>query len=125
MFGFDGEYRRRPVQSLGGASQTCDRDTAIRKAAVERQKRNELRQKTHGAVVLQSYARSFIHRQRRKRAEREAFDAYLHAHRDRVTEDVSLCFLLRRLTFFYSNRVPKDSERLVSYVPQIVMPYLI
>ncbi|XP_030554111.1 ubiquitin-protein ligase E3C [Drosophila novamexicana] len=120
MFGFDGEYRRRPVQSLGGASQTCDRDTAIRKAALERQKRNELRQKTHGAVVLQSYARSFIYRQRRKRAEREAFDAYLHAHRDRVTEDESMCFLLRRLTFFYSNRVAKDSERLIEICQPIL-----
>lgn len=114
MFGFDGEYRRRPVQSLGGASHTYDRDTAIRKAALERQKRNDLRQKVNGAVVLQSYARSFIHRQRLKRAEREAFDAYLYAHRDRVIEDESLSFLLRRLSFFYSSRVPKDSERLVS-----------
>lgn len=120
MFGFDGEYRRRPVQSLGGASHTCDRDTAIRKAALERQKRNELRQKANGAVVLQSYARSFIHRQRRKRAEREAFDAYLHAHRDRVTEDESLCFLLRRLSFFYSSRVAKDSERLIEICQQIL-----
>ncbi|TDG42604.1 hypothetical protein AWZ03_010965 [Drosophila navojoa] len=120
MFGFDGEYRRRPVQSLGGASQTCDRDTAIRKAALERQKRNELRQKTHGAVVLQSYARSFIHRQRRKRAEREAFDAYFQTHRDRFTEDVSLCFLLRRLNFFYSNRVAKDGDRLVEVCQQIL-----
>lgn len=114
MFGFDGEYRRRPVQSLGGASHTCDRDTAIRKAALERQKRNELRQKVNGAVVLQSYARSFIYRQRRKRAERDAFDAFFFAHRDRVIEDESLAFLLRRLSFFYSSRVLKDSERLVS-----------
>ncbi|ALC41873.1 CG3356 [Drosophila busckii] len=121
MFGFDGEYRvRRPVQSLGGASTSCDRETTIRKAALERQKRNELRQKANGAVVLQSYARSFIYRQRRKRAEREAFDAYLHAHRDRLTEDESLCFLLRRLSFFYSSRVAKDSERLIEICQQIL-----
>ncbi|KAH8403751.1 hypothetical protein KR215_002236 [Drosophila sulfurigaster] len=120
MFGFDGEYRRRPVQSLGGASHTCDRDTAIRKAALERQKRNELRQKANGAVVLQSYARSFIHRQRRKRAEREAFDAYLQLHRDRVNEDESMCFLLRRLSFFYSSRVAMDSGRLIEICQQIL-----
>ncbi|EDV37490.1 uncharacterized protein Dana_GF11384 [Drosophila ananassae] len=120
MFGFDGEYRRRPVQSLGGASHTCDRDTVIRKAALERQKRNELRQKVNGAVVLQSYARSFIHRQRRKRAEREAFDAYLLAHKDHMTEDDSLTFLLRRLNFFYSSRDAKDSERLIEICQQIL-----
>ncbi|EDW74671.1 uncharacterized protein Dwil_GK15782 [Drosophila willistoni] len=120
MFGFDGQYRRRPIQSLGGASHTCDRETVIRKAAQERQKRNELRQRANGAVVLQSYARSFIHRQRRKRAEREAFDAYLHAHRDRVIEDESLSFLLRRLNFFYSSRETKDSERLIEICQQIL-----
>ncbi|KAH8284660.1 hypothetical protein KR018_011151 [Drosophila ironensis] len=120
MFGFDGEYRRRPVQSLGGASHTCDRDTVIRKAAQERQKRNELRQKANGAVVLQSYARSFIHRQRRKRAEREAFDAYLLAHKDRLTEDESLSFLLRRLNFFYNSRDVKDGERLIEICQQIL-----
>ncbi|XP_052838360.1 ubiquitin-protein ligase E3C [Drosophila gunungcola] len=120
MFGFDGEYRRRPVQSLGGASHTCDRDTVIRKAAQERQKRNELRQKENGAVVLQSYARSFIHRQRRKRAEREAFDGYLMAHKDRMAEDESLTFLLRRLNFFYSSREARDGERLIEVCQQIL-----
>ncbi|XP_043645580.1 ubiquitin-protein ligase E3C [Drosophila teissieri] len=120
MFGFDGEYRRRPVQSLGGASHTCDRDTVIRKAALERQKRNELRQKENGAVLLQSYARSFIHRQRRKRAEREAFDVYLMGHKDRIVEDESLTFLLRRLNFFYSSREAKDSERLIEVCQQIL-----
>jgi len=85
----------------------------IRKAAQERQKRNELRQKENGAVLLQSYARSFIHRQRRKRAEREAFDGYLMAHKNRIAEDESLTFLLRRLNFFYSSREAKDGERLV------------
>ncbi|XP_034651048.1 ubiquitin-protein ligase E3C [Drosophila subobscura] len=120
MFGFDGEYRRRPVQSLGGASHTHDRETVIRKAAEERQKRNELRQKANGAVVLQSYARSFIHRQRRKRAEREAFDVYLQAHRHRLTEDENLNFLLRRLNFFYSSREAKDGERLIEVCQQIL-----
>ncbi|KAH8253412.1 hypothetical protein KR032_005476 [Drosophila birchii] len=120
MFGFDGEYRRRPVQSLGGASHTCDRDTVIRKAAQERQKRNELRQKENGAVVLQSYARSFIHRQRAKRAEREAFDAFLLARKDSITEDESLTFVLRRLNFFYSSREAKDAERLIEVCQQIL-----
>lgn len=114
MFGFDGDYRRRPVQSLGGASQSCDRETIIRKAQQERQKRNELRRQNNGAIVLQSYTRSFIHRQRRKRLEREAFDDFLRTHRDRVIEDECLGYLLRRLLFFYTKRESKDGERLVS-----------
>ncbi|XP_067628842.1 ubiquitin-protein ligase E3C [Eurosta solidaginis] len=120
MFGFDGDYRRRPVQSLGGASQTCDRDTIIRKAQQERQKRNELRLQNNGALVLQSYTRSFIHRQRRKRMEREAFDDYLRTHRERVVEDECLGYLLRRLIFFYSNRESKDGERLIEVCQQLL-----
>uniref|UniRef100_A0A0A1XNT7 Ubiquitin-protein ligase E3C n=1 Tax=Zeugodacus cucurbitae TaxID=28588 RepID=A0A0A1XNT7_ZEUCU len=120
MFGFDGDYRRRPVQSLGGASQSCDRETIIRKAQQERQKRNELRRQNNGAIVLQSYTRSFIHRQRRKRLEREAFDEFLRTHRDRVIEDECLGYLLRRLLFFYTSRESKDGERLIEVCQQII-----
>ncbi|XP_053963123.1 ubiquitin-protein ligase E3C [Anastrepha ludens] len=120
MFGFDGDYRRRPVQSLGGASQTCDRETVIRKAQKERQKRNELRLQNNGAIVLQSYTRSFLHRQHRKRLEREAFDDFLRTHRERVVENECLGYLLRRLLFFYSSKESKDGDRLIEVCQQIL-----
>lgn len=113
MFGFDGEYRRKPQQNLGGVSTSSDRDTIIRKAAEERNKRNQLRRETNGAIVIQSYSRSFIHRQRRKRYERDQFDEFLKTHRAQLQDD-SLAFLLRRLIFFYNTKESRDGERLVS-----------
>lgn len=114
MFGFDGEYRRKPSQSFGGASTSSDRETIIRKAAEERYKRNQLRRENNGAIILQSYTRSFIHRQRRKRCERETFDEFLRTHRDRLNQDENLAFLLKRIIFFYNSKETKDGERLVS-----------
>uniref|UniRef100_T1PGI9 Ubiquitin-protein ligase E3C n=1 Tax=Musca domestica TaxID=7370 RepID=T1PGI9_MUSDO len=120
MFGFDGEYRRKPQQSLGGVSNSTDRETIIRKAAEERLKRNQLRRETNGAIVLQSYSRSFIHRQRRKRYEREEFDGFLKTHRTQLQQDENLEFLLRRLVFFYNTREAKDCERLIEVCQHIL-----
>lgn len=114
MYGFDGDYRRRPIQSLGGRSQNNDRETIIRKAQQERQKRNELRRQNNGAIVLQSYARSFIDRQRKKHSERELFDQYYQANKNDLGEEKNLEYLLKRLTFFYCKTNEKDRERLVS-----------
>lgn len=38
-YNFDGEFRRMPQQSLGGASKVEDRSELIRRAQFERQKR--------------------------------------------------------------------------------------
>lgn len=115
MFGFDGEYRRKPTQSLGGASTSSDRETIIRKAAEERLKRNQLRRENNGAIILQSHTRSFLHRQRRKRYEREQFDDFLRTHREKLQQNENLGFLLKRLIFFYNTKETKDGERLVSW----------
>lgn len=113
MFGFDGEYRRRPTQSLGGATNCSDRETIIRKAAEERLKRNQMRRENNGATVLQSYMRSFVHRQRQKRLEREMYDVFLRQYRERLTDDENLAYLLKRIIFFYNTKNDKDNERLV------------
>uniref|UniRef100_A0A1A9WVS9 HECT-type E3 ubiquitin transferase n=1 Tax=Glossina brevipalpis TaxID=37001 RepID=A0A1A9WVS9_9MUSC len=120
MFGFDGEYRRRPIQNLSGISQTSDRETIIRKAAEERLKRNQMRRETNEAIVLQSYTRSFIHRNRRKCLEREIFDEFLRSHRDKLIEEENLAFLLRRILFFYNARESRDEERLIEICQHIV-----
>lgn len=116
MFGFDGEYRRRPTQSLGGSYNSNDRETIIRKAAEERFKRNQMRRENNGAIVLQSYTRSFIYRQRQKRVVREEYDEFFRIHRDKLTLEENMAYLLRRIIFFYNPKNDKDSERLVGNV---------
>jgi len=39
MYSFEGEFRRRPIQSLGGASKHQQRDIFLQKTQLERQKR--------------------------------------------------------------------------------------
>lgn len=113
MFGFNGEYRRRPTQSLGGSNHSNDRETIIRKAAEERLKRKQMRRENHGAIVLQSYARSFIHRQRQKKLEREACDEFFRSYRDKLANEENMAYLLKRIIFFYNPKNDRDYERLV------------
>lgn len=111
MFSFDGSYRRTPVQSLGGASRSSDRDTLIRKAAEERQKRADVRRQNNGATMIQSYARSFILRQRVKREQRGHFDAMLATRG--ALNDQTLELVLRRILFFYYGGSRDDGQRLI------------
>lgn len=123
MFSFDGDYRRTPVQSLGGASHNSDRETLIRKAQQERQKRAELRQQNNGATIIQSYGRSFLLRQQIKEAERQKFDALMAAAKggtQSLTDLASLEQVLRQILFFYYFRNQRDGERLVGLLKMII-----
>ncbi|XP_058118357.1 ubiquitin-protein ligase E3C [Anopheles ziemanni] len=111
MFNFDGEFRRRPQQNLGGASQKTDRLTVIRKAQQERQKREEARRQQNGAIVIQSAVRSFIQRQQTKHRERGKFDEYRKANGIRNGHDLE--YLTKRILFFYQQQTGQDGDRLI------------
>lgn len=112
MFDFDGSYRRIPIQNFGGTSQNSDRETLIKKSQQERQKRAEIRKQNNGATVIQSYARSFILRQRIKQEQRKIFDDFMS---QQINSKEHLEFLLKRILFFYYQKNQQDGERLVSY----------
>lgn len=111
MFSFEGNYKRTPIQNLGGVSHTNDRETLIRRAQHERQKRAEVRKRQTGAVVIQSYIRSFLTRCKRKAEVRFAFDQYLQSAG--LLNEQHLEYLLKRILFFYHKSDQKDGERLV------------
>ncbi|XP_058832317.1 ubiquitin-protein ligase E3C [Topomyia yanbarensis] len=111
MFNFDGDFRRRPQQSLGGVSQKSDRLSIIRKAQQERQKREDVRRQQHGATVIQSSVRSFVQRQNVKRRERERFDEYRKTNGLKKLLDLE--YLTRRIIFFYHAKNNKDGDRLI------------
>lgn len=112
MFSFDGDFKRRPQQDFGGSSShKTDRMELIRKAKMERQKREDVRNRENSAVVIQSHVRSFIIRQRIKKQQREIFDEFLKLKGVNSEED--LIFLLRKILFFYYIKNVKDGERLI------------
>lgn len=57
MYNFEGNYRRLPLQSLGGTSIETDRQTLIKKAQLERKKREEIRKKESSVLRIQSLLR--------------------------------------------------------------------
>lgn len=121
MFSFDGNYRRTPVQSLGGASRNCDRTTLIKKAAEERLKRADIRRQNDGALRIQAYVRSFIQRQKVKAEQRSLFDQLI-AKTGALNEE-TLYVALQRILFFYYNRSKADGERLVIIINCFFLPY--
>uniref|UniRef100_A0A182R8P1 Ubiquitin-protein ligase E3C n=1 Tax=Anopheles funestus TaxID=62324 RepID=A0A182R8P1_ANOFN len=112
MFSFDGEFRRRPQQNLGGASLKTDRLTTIRKAQQERQKREEARRHQCGAIVIQSAIRSFVQRQHTKQRERDKFDEYRKVN-GAIRNGPDLEFYSKRIIFFYVQRTAQDGDRLI------------
>lgn len=112
MFSFEGNYKRTPSQNLSGASRTNDRETLIRRAQLERQKRAEIRKQHTGAITIQSFVRSYLSRIKCKKEARTLFDQYLT--NVGLTNPEQLEYLLRCILFFYDNRNEKDGERLVS-----------
>lgn len=57
MFNFDGSFRRLPIQSLGGSSIETDRNQLIKKAQIERKKREDLRVKHLSTIKIQKLIR--------------------------------------------------------------------
>lgn len=110
MFSFDGDFRRKPMQNLGGSSdRKSDRTSLIKNAQIERQKRERNRREMQSSTKIQAYVRSFIQRQQRKGEERVKFDEYLK--RFGMGTDEHLEFLLKRLVFFYDFH--QDGDRII------------
>lgn len=114
MFNFNGDYKRTPLQSLGGASQSNDRDTVIKRAQQERQRRAEIRRQNSGAVTIQSSVRSYFMRKKYKEFERQIFNQYYQQCGLQTEEH--LAFLLCRVLFFYDKDNAEDIERLASTI---------
>ena len=59
MWSFEGNIKKGPVQSLGGASgkQVKDKQLLLKKTQAARQKREELRRKHHAATQIQAFFR--------------------------------------------------------------------
>lgn len=111
QYQFDGEYRRMPQQSYGGASKVEDRSELIRRAQAERQKREEQRRKLNSVKVIQALVRSFLSRTCEKKSQRADFDLIVTNSSTNVSWS-QLCALSSKLLFFYSQDV--DGSRLLS-----------
>lgn len=116
MFSFDGDFRRRPQQDLGGTSQKQDRVSILKNAQVQRQRREQIRKETSSAIKIQSRIRSFLERTRSKKVERLNFDNHLRVFGLKSAHDLE--YLLKRMVFFYEFGV--DGDRLINLCQYIL-----
>lgn len=111
MYSFEGDFRQKPEQALGGASRKVYRDDLLKKSALRRQTREEYRRQQLAALRINACVRGFLSRLHQARELRREFDAA-----SRVPGDLGT--LLRSLTFFYNADL--DGQRLV-WLSQLVL----
>ncbi|XP_057365077.1 ubiquitin-protein ligase E3C-like [Daphnia carinata] len=117
MFSFEGEYRRKPVQSLGGASKHSQRDIFLQRTQLERQKREDLRRQNQSAVIIQAFFRGCRARSLQKHIQRQEFETVQAAHLQNVDMQL-LTSLMKHLNFFFDKE--KDANKLI-WLSQMVI----
>lgn len=114
MYSFEGEFRRRPQQSYGGASRKVARDELLHKAQAERHQREEKRKIIQSATTIQAFLRGSLVRLVEKRKLRFEFDEIVKNCGSNLSSDV-LQNLVGKFLHFYDEL--NDSSRL-TYVCQ-------
>ncbi|KFM61319.1 Ubiquitin-protein ligase E3C, partial [Stegodyphus mimosarum] len=118
MYSFEGEFRRRPQQSLGGASRKVAREELLHKAQIERLQREEKRRIIQSATIIQAFVRGCLTRQVEKRKLRLEFDQLVkNSEANSLNADV-VYDQVGRLLYFYDEN--QDSSRL-TYVTQMFL----
>ncbi|GIY29114.1 ubiquitin-protein ligase E3C [Caerostris extrusa] len=116
MYSFEGEFRRRPQQSLGGASRKVAREELLHKAQRERLQREEKRRIIQSATVIQAFVRGSLTRQEEKRKLREEFNQLMKTKLNNQTSVSSnpdvLYDQIGNLLHFYNEQ--QDSSKLLA-----------
>ncbi|CAE1170740.1 UBE3C [Acanthosepion pharaonis] len=119
MYSFEGEFRRGPVQSFGGASRKEHREDLIRRAQEERQRREELRIQNESAIKIQTFYRGYRTRKKEAMHQREIFDSKLSAFPKQSRVNVRIVSeLCSQLLFFYNGKM--DQSRLLWICQQML-----
>ncbi|XP_032221291.2 ubiquitin-protein ligase E3C [Nematostella vectensis] len=112
MFAFDGQFKSRPIVSLGGASKKEQRNDLIQRAQEERQRREDQRLRILSAIKIQSFLRAQHVCYQQYCQQRAIFDEEVKSYQKaKVPDPQFVTVLTRRLLFFFSTS--KDTKRLV------------
>ncbi|XP_061191365.1 ubiquitin-protein ligase E3C-like [Saccostrea echinata] len=117
MYSFEGDFRRKPVQSLRGASKKELTDSLLTRTKVEREKREEIRQRNSSSVKIQSAYRGHIERKRQREVLRHEYDQLMTR---KITDSVVLFDAIRRLCYFYRTEFEKDQDRLIQLCQVVI-----
>ncbi|KAI0217696.1 Ubiquitin-protein ligase E3C [Lamellibrachia satsuma] len=104
MYSFEGDFRRKPVQALGGVQKKEHRDALIERRQEERREREQSRRQQQSAVIIQAFCRASTVRKKQYAIIRQAFDQLCQQSQHVPDEMTTLSTLVRYLLFFYSGR---------------------
>lgn len=102
----------KQVQNLAGftSNSARDRDSLIKNAQVERQKREQARKEHHSSLVITSVMRSYLARKKFKQILWTEFHDYIKLKGLMDFQDLD--YLLKRLLHFYDAK--RDADQVVS-----------
>ncbi|XP_045160514.2 ubiquitin-protein ligase E3C-like [Mercenaria mercenaria] len=118
MYSFEGDFRRKPQQSLRGASKKEDKDTLLKNAQEQREKREEQRLMLENAIKIQSFYRGYRVRKKQREGLRQEFDAQQTMFQKAPPTVDALYSMVSKICHFYTDR--KDGPRLVWLSQQLV-----
>lgn len=120
MWSFEGDYRRKPQQRLGGASKTrnIERSDLLNQLKADREERERQRRREAAAVTLQAWARGVLSQRRTKLDLRHQYDSYLALTKAQGISEGSAIRLIALLIRIFHPQ--EDSDRLLA-VCQLVI----
>ncbi|XP_072172763.1 ubiquitin-protein ligase E3C-like [Diadema setosum] len=110
MYSFDGDFRRRPVVSLRGASKKEATASLLQRNQEERRKREAERNRLRSATKIQSFVRGSLCRHKLKRSHRREWDERVTAAARELVDVQTMSSLQRLLIHFYNST--EDMQRL-------------
>lgn len=117
MYSFEGDFRRKPVQSLRGASKKEQTDSLLTRAKAERERREEIRQRHSSSLKIQSAYRGHVVRKRQREILRDEYDKLMSRG---VADPASIFNAIRRLCYFYRTDSGKDQDRLIQLCQTVI-----
>ncbi|XP_048762043.2 ubiquitin-protein ligase E3C-like [Ostrea edulis] len=117
MYSFEGDFRRKPIQSLRGASRKEQTDSLLTRTKAGREKREEKRQRNSSSVIIQSAYRGHIERKRQREILRQEYDQLITK---KITDPVTLFDAIRRLCYFYRTDCERDRDRLIQLCQLVI-----
>lgn len=114
MWSFEGDYRRKPQQRLGGASKSrnIERLDLLNQLKSDREERERQRRREAAAVTLQSWARGVLSQQHTKRDLRHQCDSHLALTKAQGISEASAVRLIALLIRIFHPH--KDSDRILT-----------
>lgn len=123
MWSFEGDYRRKPQQRLGGASRArnIERSDLLSQLKSDREERERQRRREAATLTIQSWTRGMLSRRKTKQELRQQCDSVLAQAKSQGITEPAARKLIALLIRIYNAK--DDSERLLQTCQLVVVEH--